>query len=390
MLHTKKHRHKRINRLTFLISCILLLMSCPIPCKATLDSPVVVFTDYLPKYRTISSNFMIPKVEYTDEKLILHFIYIADKDEDLVRFYGSEREFTWRLTNSVRSENSSINTVTRLGTISNIRLNDELQREILNDRSDISVTAYKGDIITCEIHFKLMPATVRTVHLLGGDCSQKGGLNFRFNCNDLLLKANTSNILGAESQMVGSIKRFYTDINYVKYPDIIGVTSLAVQQQLEQKDQNLEENTPINIEKHLAPIHYMPSFLTEVNDLKCNQRVILSDVHFQENKFEFTSRSKAIASINIAVDYLTLNPKSKIILHGHTDIFGNAFNNLETSKQHISMVKKILAKSIDESRIITIHHGGTQPLARYKNGSSMNLRVEVEITCTEPGLAEKK
>ncbi len=82
------------------------------------------------------------------------------------------------------------------------------------------------------------------------------------------------------------------------------------------------------------------------------------------------------------LDFLLEKPNTKIILHGHTDVFGNAFKNLETSKQHVNLVKKVLTdKGINSSRIIAIHHGGSQALPRYKNGGSMNRRVEAEIIC---------
>jgi outer membrane protein OmpA-like peptidoglycan-associated protein len=355
------------------------------------DSQSVVYTDFIPKYRANTTNFIIPKIEYTEKEIILHFLYVSDKDNDVIRFYGSEREFAWRLTNSIRAEHSSIHTVTRLAEINNVRVNDELKREILKDRSNTDINANKGDIVSCEIHFELMPAAIRSVHLLGGDCIQKDGFVFRFNCNDILIKPADSDQLGSQRQMEEVVKRFYAEIGYVRYPDIMTATTLAQQEALDAKDQNTAPTIATPFEKHLAPIDYMPQTLLEIDDLECNKRVILTDVHFQESKPEFVSRPKAMETLEILIEYMTFNPKAKVILHGHTDIFGNAFNNLEISKQHVSTVKKAIeSKGIDESRIITIHHGGSQALPRYKNGGAMNRRVEVEVMCADPGIAEKK
>jgi outer membrane protein OmpA-like peptidoglycan-associated protein len=383
-----------INKLPILIFCFFCFWMFNLPKAICIpDSQSVAFVDYLPKYRTTSTNFIISKVVYTNEEMIFHYIYVADRDNDIIHFYGADREFAWRLTNSIRSESSSVHAITKVADVSNIRLNDESQRVTLNDRSNTIITAKKGDIVTCEIHFELMPVAVRTVYLLGGDCIQKGDPQYRFNSNDILVKTKDSGQLGTEKQMVGTIKQFYKKIGYVTYPDIIGVTTLALEQSFDQKDREDETTKSTNadpIEKHLAPIDYMPQMLTEMQDLKCRERLILTDVHFRENKPDFSARAKAMATINLLIDYLTFNPTAKIVLHGHTDVFGNAFNNLEISKQHVSTVKKtMIAKGVSGARIVTIHHGGSQTLTRYRNGGAMNRRVEVQVLCAEAGMAGK-
>ena len=376
--------------LCFFVGCFVLNLPSAL---CVPDSQAVDYTDYLPKYRTSSTNFMISKIEYSLTKMIFHYRYVATQDADHIHFYGRDREFAWRLTNTVRTETSNINTVTRLADVVNIRVNDELRRAKLNPRSNTDIEASKGDIVTCEIHFDLMPENVRIVHLIGGDCVQKKELEFRFSANDILVKNKESNQLGMLKHMEGQVKRFYEDIGYVKYPDIKTVTTLAQQKELEEKDANshtFKADHADPFEKHLAPIDYMPQMLIEIDDLECNERVILSDVNFHENKPEFTARGKAMKTITLVVEYLTFNPKRKIVLHGHTDIFGNAFKNLEISKQHVTTVKKALvSKGIDASRIITIHHGGSQALPRYRNGGPLNRRVEVEVVCNDSGVAEK-
>lgn len=345
--------------------------------KSAPQTTTVDYTDYLPKYRTLSEGFLISKIDYRTKDMIVFFRYVADINNDVVTFYGEKTENAWKLTNTNHSQASSAYAVTRLASIQNIRINDESKLESLASTTSKKIIANKGDIITCEVHFKLMPRNVRTVHLTGGD--------YRFNCNDILLKTKDSKILGSKEQMEASIQRFYAKQELVNYPNINTATTIAEQQRLEKNNRKEVSKTIVNpLAKSLEPIDYMPKSMTSINDMACSERVILTNVYFHDNKAEFAGRLKAMKTINIIVDYLNFYPKAKIVLHGHTDIFGNAFKNLELSQKRVLMVKRtITSRGIDASRIITIHHGGAQPLVQYKNGSELNRRVEVEVLCTE-------
>ena len=99
-------------------------------------------------------------------------------------------------------------------------------------------------------------------------------------------------------------------------------------------------------------------------------------------KPDFTSRYKALLTIRFLIDYLNKNPETKIALLAHIDIYGNTFRNLEIFKQQVTIVKEVvLAKGIATERVIAFHHGGAQTLIRYKNGGTMNRRIEEEILC---------
>jgi len=338
------------------------------------------YTDYLPKYRTLSDNFLISKIDYTESEMIVFFRYVASKDNDIVNFYGAEKDQAWKLTSSTRSETSSAYTVTKAAFVKNIRLNDEAKViEMITNESQ-KISAQKGDVVTCEVHFEIMPRSIRTVHLIGGDLEEDG--TQRFNCNDILLKTKDSKILGTEDQMEAVIKRFYSQQEKVNYPDINNATTLAEQASLDKKDK-VEKVINNPLAKSLEPIDYMPKSLTSIADMTCNERIILSNIYFHDNKPEFIGRIRAMKTINMIVDYLTFHPKAKIVLHGHTDIFGNAFKNLELSQKRVFTVKRaIVGKGINANRIITIHHGGAQPLIQYQGGSEMNRRVEAEVLCS--------
>ena len=341
----------------------------------------VEYTDYLPKYRTLSEGFLLSKIEYTSEDMIVFFRYVAGKDNDLVTFHGAQTEFAWKLTTSTRSQASNAYSVTRLANVENIRVNDESKMEYLDGHDKKEYLAKKGDIITCEIRFKSMPRTVRTAHLLGGDVDRQG--TFRFNCNDILLKSKESSLLGTKDQMDAAIKRFYSKQRFVNYPDIKDATTSVQDQQFKEKKAEVPKPRVNALEKALEPIDYMPKQLASIDDMECNERVILKNVYFHDNKAEFAGRVRAMKTINLIVDYMNFYPKAKIVLHGHTDIFGNSFRNLELSKNRVMTVKRVIAsKGIDPARIITIHHGGSQPLQRYKDGGELNRRVEAEVLCS--------
>lgn len=370
--------------------CIFLLIGwTSITCTVVAQNDEVypdlkpLYVDFLPKYRAVSTDFLISKIAYTDQKIVLFFHCVITQEQDTVHFYGQDRSFAWRLVNHNRSDTTQ-QTETRLAQVHNIRMNDELIRAKLNKRSNTDVVAQRGDIITCEIHFNRFNKSLRSVDLQGGDCAQMNASKNRFNCSGILVKSAESGLLSSSKQMLSNIARFYANIGYVKYPDIAIATTLAQQASLDKKEKGLNTEQRDPFEKYLKPINYMPHGLLGAEDLKCNERVILTDVHFHEKRPDFISRAKAIATLNILIDYLLANNTTKIAVHAHTDIHGNAFNNLEISNQHAQAVKKVLlAKGIDEKRVIAIHHGGAQTLLRYKNGSAMNRRIEVEILCNE-------
>lgn len=339
----------------------------------------VEYSDFLPKYRTASENFILSKIDYTLESTIVFFRYVAIKDNDDIIFYGSATPNGWKMTSSSNGQANAAYSVTRAATVQNIRINDEFKLELLDANSSKKFTAQKGDIITCEIHFEMMPRTVRAVHLLGGDLDNNQ--NLRFNCNDIQLKSKDSDLLGTKEQMDAVINRFYQKQPYVNYPDIKTVTTIAEQKTIIDKKNSAPKNP---LQEALEPIDYMPNSLNAIEDLQCNERVILNNIYFHDNKSDFAGRVKALKTINLIVDYMNFYPKSKIVLHGHTDIFGNSFANLDLSKKRVETVKQaIISKGIDVGRVITVHHGGAQPLIQYKEGGEMNRRVEAEVLCGE-------
>lgn len=347
------------------------------------DGDELTHVDYLPRYRKTNLNILITKVEYHTSRMVLHFRYIADKKAP-IKFYGKNSPKSWALETPYRPGQTQ---VVKKANVQNIRINDRLQIEELPDDDEVTYTPEKGDIVSCEIHVENLPHFIKVVNLVGGEESEDG--TARFSCTDIMLKSADNRTLGNPQQMETLISNFYQEFKYIRYPDIKEVTSLDEERRFAEKKNATNNTTPIK--NSMKPIDYMPSMLNSVEDLQCRERVILQNVYFDDNSSEFTKRVHAMKTINVVFNYLEQFPDSKIILHGHTDIFGDPYRNLVLSKERVIAVKRVLIqKGIDKRRVITLYHGGSQPLPRYKDGDPMNRRVEVEVICKDDALSVKE
>lgn len=340
----------------------------------------IEYVDYLPKYRTVATNFILSKIEYTSKDMIINFRYVAEKDNDEITFYGPDDDNGWELTTAIHPRYAD-QAVTRKPRVMNIRLNDEQKKQEIAGKETLELKASKGDIITCELRLEQFPRTVRSFHLRGGAINNQAVE--RFGASDIMIKTSDNRLLGSAAQMEQTIQQFYGEQKQVNFPDLKAVTSTNEQKQFDKKleeTKNAKRDNPL--QRALEPIDYMPKMLESSDDLDCNERIILRNVYFHDNKAEFAGRVKAMRTLNMVIDYLNYNKDAKIVLHGHTDIFGNAYKNLELSKDRVQTVKQaLITKGIERERIITAHHGGSQPLAKYKNGGDLNRRVEVEVLC---------
>lgn len=336
------------------------------------------YIDYLPRYRTLSENFIVSQIDYSEHSMVLHLHYVSEEDHQKFIFYGTEYTDAWRLTTNNGSRSAEAYAITRVGSVQNIRHNRVFKASQISASGRKTLVANKGDLITCEIHFKRLPRNVRIAHLVGGSGDDKGG--YHINCQDIQIKSKDHQQLGIAPQMEAAVERFYQQREAVNFPSDLAEQRMDNDQPKVSEPAGIPLENPL--EHSLKPIDYMPKAMENLDDLACNERVILSNVYFQDNKAEFSGRVKAMRTINIIVDYLNNYPDAKIVLHGHTDIFGNAFKNLELSKKRVWMVKSTLVqKGIEDARIITVHHGGSQPLIKYRKGGEPNRRVEAEVLC---------
>jgi outer membrane protein OmpA-like peptidoglycan-associated protein len=335
------------------------------------------YSDYLPRYRTLNDGFLISKVEYKGEYMILSLSYVA-AGADKIILYGGKHADAWKLKTGNGSRAAATYALVKAGDVRNIYVNKLLTTENLPPNGRKQIDIEKGDLLSFELYFERLPEQVRIAHLVGGEKDDAG--KGRINCQDLQIKSKDNPTLGTKAQMEASLKMFY------RTKEVINIPSAQNDLLAEQKEPVEAVGQPMEmpLEHSLKPINYMPKDLSTAEDMTCNERMVMSNVYFQDNKAEFSGRVKAMRTINLVVDYLRHHPDAKIVLHGHTDIFGNAFKNLELSKRRVWAVKTaITGRGIVAERIITVHHGGAQPLIKYKNGGDKNRRVEVEILCVE-------
>lgn len=337
------------------------------------------YTDYVPKYRSQNKNFMLTKIEYTSSDMILHFRYVASRDEEIIFFPGSSRSTAWKLYTSARGGNE----LTKYATLQNIKINGALKSAKIDAGDEPSFIAKYGEVIRGEAHFKKLPGNIRAINFKASTL----GI-----CSDILVKEEDSPMLGTKEQMKGSVERFdkmLTNLGIAVVPEpsaevtdlgVVNINQSASPKEAVAKNA-LEDDVVIKAEE---PITYTPKELNSREDLDCNTRVILKNVYFDDNSASYEGRVNAMKTIQVVVEYMNYYPKSVIILHGHSDVLGDQIKNFELSKDRVLTVRNSLVlKGIDNDRIRTIAHGSKQPLPKYINGGKKNRRVEVELICKD-------
>lgn len=358
---------------------LLLLMTFPVSnAIGQGNTRDLTHIDFLPKYRKKNQNMLLCRIDYHATKMVVHFRYIAEK-KDTVKFYGKQHTRAWVMQTGSTAGRNTVNAIQKTGDVCNIRINDQLKASWLPANQEIGYLPERGDIVSCEIHIEKMPHFIKVVSITGGDPNLAADPVFL--CNDLMLKTADSDALGTLEQMETIVANYYQDFDYIRYPNLKYLSSVE-NEKLTKKDVDEIIDTPIK--ESMSPVNYMPKMLNSVQDLECKERVILRNVYFADNSSEFTKRTLAMKTIDIVYEYLKYFPEAKIVLHGHTDVYGNPYENLVLSKERVLAVKRVLVqKGIDKHRVITLYHGGEQPLPNCENGHELNRRVEVEIVCEE-------
>lgn len=116
--------------------------------------------------------------------------------------------------------------------------------------------------------------------------------------------------------------------------------------------------------------------------VKANEIVILEQVHFAKAKADILPESDLLLTEVATV--LIANPQiKKVEVQGHTDSDGNDAYNLDLSQRRVdSVVKFLVAKGVDASRLVAKGYGETQPAVPNdtKANKALNRRVQFMIT----------
>lgn len=367
------------------------------------------FFDYLPKYRKFKSHYQIDKIEYQEKRTIIHFRYVVQESKSTT-FYNGNHPSSWYLRTPPRMRGLEIQF--KQLEVANIAVNNEIKRASLTNVPEISYDLKRGDVVTFQVHFVRIPRYIRMLDLIDG---KDGHLDQdKLNCFDIMIKTKDNPLLGKSDNMLAVVSRFEKSFNYVK-PKVGQDNTTVASASTPTRDYSSSTTRPtstrptttrptttrsststtrpssstttrevVNINQKPEPIDYMPAALSSMVDLKCDTRVFLPDVVFKEDETKFSGRVKAIQNIRVIAEYVKTYEGARINLYGHTDIHGNPRKNLDLSRERALAVKRELVNmGVNPNKISVYFFGGTQPLKQYKNGSSLNRRVEVEPLCLD-------
>ncbi|NJB87769.1 outer membrane protein OmpA-like peptidoglycan-associated protein [Lewinella marina] len=109
-----------------------------------------------------------------------------------------------------------------------------------------------------------------------------------------------------------------------------------------------------------------------------------SGILFPTAKYQLTEASKV--ELRRMADIFNKYPETDITIDGHTDSVGSEASNQRLSEQRAASVADYLVQlGLDRSRLVTVGHGETMPVASNDTpeGRQANRRVEVAITANE-------
>ena len=123
-----------------------------------------------------------------------------------------------------------------------------------------------------------------------------------------------------------------------------------------------------------------PKIVTKFDTLKTGDRVILSNIYFNFDKFYL--RESSIPELEMVFSYLSKNTAVNILVSGHTDNFGtDAYNAALSENRARAVMIYLINRGISPDRMQAKGFGSTLPIDT--NGTSAgrqnNRRIEMEI-----------
>ena len=98
-------------------------------------------------------------------------------------------------------------------------------------------------------------------------------------------------------------------------------------------------------------------------------------------------KRKYYKAVKKVADFMKEHPKTKVVIHGHTDNVGNKASNIRLSKARAESVRKCLIDNfgIKASRITAVGHGPNKPIAsnEINTGRQKNRRIEAAIEAVQ-------
>lgn len=333
-------------------SCItiLLLFSIFLP-PSVLAQAAHNYTDHKPVYRKWLDSYILDKIEYTPTSTVFHFRFVCDNERSSgATFYPPNGESPWYLKGRDVAKEIDITAV------KNVR------RDGVLIKADVSTEAFHADpssktghsIFSCEVHFPRLDDDMKEADLIEGRGQEFNRMHF--NCFNIKLKTWNDADLGDEKDSETVVEKFekkYVSKNVNASPTEATTT---------------ETTKPLSKNLHSS------------EDLTCNQLLVLDNIKFHDNSTKFKGMIAANRTLSIIFNYLKEHPNANISLYGHSDIFGSEDRNMELSKERVVKIQRWLTMyGIKQHRINYEYFGPKKPL--IKEGSILNRRVEIKITC---------
>ena len=340
------------------------------------------YTDHKPVYRKWQDSYILDKIEYTKTSTIFYFRFVCRSGQYTnAIFYEPGGEAPWYLRGKSGKNYN-------LKAVKNIRRNSELMVSNLTSKKEYpSLEGFGYTVFSCEVHFDRLPNTEKSADFIEGE-----GHEFsqnHFNCFDVELKTWDDKELGKIDDSKEKIQKFenkfgITNTDVKIQPKVEPKVEPKLEPKVEPKkdpvvvkvDTPKVENKPLPDPNNPYPIRR----IRNKADIRCNEKLVLDNVQFQDNTTDFKGMVECQKTMNFVYEYMMNNPKTTATIIGHADVFGPKDRNLELSKQRAIKLQRWLSSlGISPNRINIEYYGSQQPIV--KEGSPLNRRVEIYIKC---------
>lgn len=246
-------------------------------------------------------------------------------------------------------------------------------------------------VFTCEIHFPKLPTDVTFVDMVEGKGMEKSD---HFNCFNVRVKEEDDKDLGDERMRQEAIykfeKRYGIEQNAPMKTEDEMITANTdktddLASDLKNTDSGVmqvEDDLPLPEEEPKKTVRDAsnPVKLKKWEDMDCGKRLILEDIAFYDNTAQVKGWVKARQTLGMIKQYMFANPDARLVLYGHTDIFGDAEAMKNLSKSRAKKLQRYLSGTgVAAGRIDIQAVGNAEPL--FPDGDPANRRVEMELFC---------
>jgi outer membrane protein OmpA-like peptidoglycan-associated protein len=148
-----------------------------------------------------------------------------------------------------------------------------------------------------------------------------------------------------------------------------------------------KETELLLLKKKMAQTEAKLKELEELNAKQTNRGLVLTlgDVLFETGKANLLPGAQR--AIDKLAEFLQDNPERKVLIEGHTDNIGSVTYNIDLSLRRAQAVKNaLIAKGIEESRLLAHGYGETYPVASNKDAAGRQRNRRVEIIILEEGV----